>query len=164
MKLVKINDVRKGQIYKDFHSYYLISSNMVFDNVNGCRYPCSEFVIDLDNEYIGTITKIHESIIEKLDFVGFLDITHKVIGNKLIEIPREELEKDDIIEARNIKYFVKEITNDYMVLLNCDDDLMLVSYERKYLGTYLINYKKIGTLMVNYEFINDKLNENEKKL
>lgn len=182
MKLAKINDVRVGQIwtFNEGQTYDLvIDVRNIDEDFRDCLYEVNyiiygdlEYNIEhkkekgdnyfIDAEYCRRDEPASNDILEKFkdmnNLVGFLGITHKIEDGKLVEIQRKKLEKDDIIESRNVKYFVKEITKDCIVLLDCDEDLMRLSYEKKYLKEYLIDYKKIGTLGVNYFFQNSKLN------
>ncbi|MDR0571392.1 MAG: hypothetical protein LBG48_00910 [Rickettsiales bacterium] len=99
--------------------------------------------------------------------VGFLNITHKLENNKLIEIPREEYEADDVVD------FLNGIEHNIFVLTSiCEKEYHFLSIYATFLKCCRLNHfikchtrrdypapkpKKLGILGVNYEFVNDRL-------
>jgi hypothetical protein len=181
MKLVKIEDVRVGQIrkYKDFQLLIL--------NVEKSRYEDIEtdyvFYIFKDGllDYSGILKKdfidfeVKKDMV-KTELIGFLNITHKLEKDedgreRLVEIPRKEFEVDDVVELGEHKFIFFEILkegenyfyeeNEYVYMTVDIDRKNGVAGLSSYTFTELVknsrDFKKIGILGVNYEFVNDLL-------
>ncbi|HIU53266.1 MAG TPA: hypothetical protein IAD20_04205 [Candidatus Scatocola faecipullorum] len=90
MKLVEINDVRVGQIRKNFDDLILIEA----EKPNGFLY------YQAFNEFGGFMNKDVKASYKFLamPIIGKLGITHRIEGNRLVEIPREDLIVDDVVE------------------------------------------------------------------
>jgi hypothetical protein len=199
MKLVEIKDIREGQIWK-------YNSDMEYDPDFDCAYFIARkinYYRDLSNlhktlvdiKYYDDEVVYCEEIAENLrlskwrnfdkreildcyKLIGFLDITHRIEDNKLIEIPREKFEIDDVI------YFIlnedcsQEYRREVFGVINwiCDDydeerhecgveASVLGGEGQEYIGMDFKLYsditpeslEKIGVLGITHEFVNDKL-------
>lgn len=150
MKLVKIKDVRVGQVWKDTYNGF-IRVVIPFDdepNVicgNSLFYPCNnEILLRDDFEDI-----ILEDIKSRHKLIGFIGITHKIEDEKLVEIPREDFEVDDVVKTstKNIQ-IIDRVIDGYMVhLLGYDYSF----YEEKE------ELNKIGIFGITHEFVNERL-------
>lgn len=109
---------------------------------------------------------------ENGELIGKLGITHRIEDGKLVEIPREDLVVDDIVEyldcdgfkvtaviASLITGMTREdsqygfITNDG----NFDESSLFEKEEiGEDSGTFTYTPKKIGILGVTHEFVNDR--------
>jgi hypothetical protein len=152
MKLVKIEDVRVGQIYKNVRGGICI--------VLQCRTDW-DYVFQWFPKNMPPISvDISLNDMRKFELIGFLNITHRIEDDKLVEIPREEFEVDDVLEGNNNGGFAiildKKIVYNlsYKHIFLSGTRIILREGQENYMRT---NYKKIGTLGVNYEFINEKL-------
>ena len=180
MKLVKIDNVRVGQIwtFNEGQTYDLVIDVRTVDpdfrdclyEVNYIIYGDLEYNIEhkkekgdnyfIDAEYCRRDEPASNDILEKFEdmnnLVGFLGITHEIKDNKLIEIPRKEFEEDDIILKTNF------YRNEYGDIVGqFTKKICYNGYIDKLEKLQEENDKieKIGTLGVNYEFINNKLGE-----
>ena len=157
MKLQKIKDVRVGQIWFHKNFYYLITEVEYNDSIkkHNAIFKVFEFNFpDIKFSYHDYVSELF--LKNNTNLVGFLNITHKVEDNKLIEIPREKFEIDDIVkyEGNKMPYIIME--------KNTIDEFWLHSNEEDVSGIYKDSmeeegFKKVGILGVNYEIINDKL-------
>lgn len=152
MKLVKIENIRESQIYKDKNNLYLII-DIICGNTTYQKYNTYDLKGILKEK--GTDCDFLFFKDKERKLIGFLGITHEIKDNKLIEIPREEFEEDDIILQTNfykneygdiVGQFTKKICyNGYI------DDLEKLREKND-------KIEKIGILGVNYFFQNSKLN------
>lgn len=167
MKLVKIKDVRVGQIWK-------------IHNMLG--------VIELINSTYLSLTSIARialfpggepetesifNIIEKHELIGFLGITHEIKDNELVEIQQEDLIVNDVVEYIDFDGFkVTAVICAIVTYRNADDihyvfvtevgesdNTMLLESEEIGEDTGIFTYtpKKIGVLGVTHEFVNERL-------
>lgn len=140
MKLVEIKDVRPGQVWKDKTKYKVILENHYDDRTYIRTYDssCKELKeCDLD-EYIS-----NEALI------GKLDITHRIENNRLIKIPRKEVNEDDIVcfdDETNRLAVVLKVSPITITPTLFDGDKLEIS--RK--------VSIIGILGVTHEFVNDR--------
>lgn len=162
MKLSKINDVRIGQIYED----KILNKIYIIESFNDIRYTLSscfkDKILICKDEYELTNSEIEDS-----ELIGFLGITHKIEDGKLIEIPREIYNIDDVLKINLLQDNI--ILEEEQVVVGVKFDFLKNYYEintiyttNDSIGVNLIktihnNIKKIGILGVNYEFINNKL-------
>jgi hypothetical protein len=164
MKLVKIKNIREGQIYKDKNNLYLII-DIICGNATYQKYNTYDLKGILKEKRTDCDFLFFKD--KERELIGFVDITHKIEDGKLVEIPREELEKDDIIEINMEKYIIIDIKN--FIAKDIALDKSIQGYSLSVLDsdghydTYLFeidekNYKKIGILGVNYFLQNSKLN------
>jgi hypothetical protein len=206
MKLVKIEDVRVGQIwtFNNGKTYdIVVSVNNINNNLEQGLY---EVVYEIwgdfnhmkgEKETADNIRLIDVESCKKDEsatsrllgmfrepekyLIGFLNITHKLEDNKLIEVPREEFEVDDIIqnkwESEGILNLIVHKKNDMAVIckiypshyfvnsyfnINSEEDLKMFFSSRKN-RIELSETNRVGILGVNYEFINEKLSNNNNK-
>jgi len=160
MKLVEIKDIQINQVYRNkntsFYNYSIITkiNKQTIKVIN---------IQEEKREYL--ISKLHFLFFNKL--IGFINITHKLKNNNLIEIPREEFEVDRIIRVKKecIKkgqiFYIKKISKEY------NDKIMLETLDINGKNVDFYNsiknmrkvFEEIGDLDVNYKLINDKLEE-----
>lgn len=153
MKLVKIEEVRIGQIWKDNKGrLYLIGDE--------------EKEITVDRTMFYKCDKRTFAYLEKNGhkLVGFLGITHEEKDGKLVEIipayPENKVHDDDIVIVKG------EDRTPYPVITTYNsskykDYISLLSYHKKEFKEEEV--EKVGTLGVNYEFINSNLLNNGEK-
>lgn len=84
MKLVEINDVRPGQVWKDDESYLVL----IGTDLKGTWYNSKGVSCMGGMELCDTV---------HCKLTGFLGITHELKDNKLVEIKRNEVNEDDIV-------------------------------------------------------------------
>ena len=178
MKLVKINNVRVGQIwsFNNGKTYDIVIDVRTTDgNYNGDKYNPYEIRYQIfgDWDYIcgqkdiedeNNIRRIDIEYCQKEDYImqmfkhpdkyliGFLGITHEIQNDKLVKIPRKQkFEVDDIL--KHYTYYKDKTTGNI-----CGQFTGLICYDG--LSRTLENYdkiEKVGILGVNYQFVNDKI-------
>jgi len=161
MKLVAIKNIKPNQIYKHKNgNIYIISYQTHY------RYEIADCyknnILDSEeNEFYS------REFAEDMELIGFVNITHKLENKKLVEIPREEFEVDDIIlnTKNNEKYFITEIyepvgtgfggsiARDIGIAINVN------TFEKIYISEFGFGFpsKKIGIYGVTHEFLNSNL-------
>lgn len=159
MKLVEIKDIRPGQVWINDQTGLIHT----VDNLG-----------NLSNANKTETTKIRDEYLKsaKCWLIGKIGITHRIEGNRLVEIPREDLVVDDVVEyldfdgfkvtaviASLITGMTREdsqygfITNDG----NFDESSLFEKEEiGEDSGTFTYTPKKIGILGVTHEFVNER--------
>lgn len=163
MKLVEIKDVRPGQVWKDDESYLVL----IGTDLKGTWYNSKGVSCMGGMELCDTV---------HCKLTGFLGITHRIEGNRLVEIPRESLIIDDVVEYLDFDGFpvkgvicavitamvAEETQYEFITEDGKVDDSSLFDREeiREDSGIYTYTPQKIGILGVTHEFINDREVEN----
>jgi hypothetical protein len=172
MKLVQITNVRVGQIWKNKLGLLVKITNINRRQVEFCFIVSDGTFLYQECEerhFLGD-----DSLPQKVDFelIGFLNITHKLENNNLVEIPRKEFKVDDVylehweeqvdtdsrsgIISDERELILSRIDEDKLIFNNCLDitEIVILDKEivRKESGIY-----KIGILGITHKFINDKL-------
>lgn len=154
MKLVKIEDVRVGQIWQLHNLIGLVkeidkgSNNLLKIVLFQLFYPTEG----------GIETESVHNIITKHKLIGKLGITHEIKDNRLVIISRDKFQIDDVVEFKDTtqrEYVIlREIQEIGQVFPNngnfkCFHDI--------YGGRSLFDFefKKIGIYGVTHEFVND---------
>lgn len=107
-----------------------------------------------------------------MPIIGKLGITHRIEGNRLVEIPREDLIVDDVVEYLDFDGFpikgvictvitamtAEETQYEFITEDGKSDDSSIFNREeiREDSGIYTYTPKKIGILGVTHEFVNDR--------
>jgi hypothetical protein len=148
MKLVEIKDVRENQVWisdNDERKY------LVIDNKDNNDY------LFFDKFFNYSVTEHNLYDIDKYKLIGFVGITHKFDDGKLLEIPRNELEKDDIIQINDELgvLFEKKTNKKKEVRISIITNHSFLTFPENCKG----GFKKLGTLGVTHEFINENLED-----
>ena len=140
MKLVEIKDVRTGQVWINDQTGLIHT----VDDLGRLSNAAKAETAKIRNEYLKAA---------KCRLIGKLGITHRIEGNRLVEIPRESLIIDDVIRHENGRVGVIVNVNNagfavgYEYMINCGDTGFNDTFE------YIT---KIGILGVTHEFVNDR--------
>lgn len=156
MKLVKIKDVRIGQIYyKDGEYRVIVGYDDEPNTISGnSLYHAKEEKIVLVEDYEDELSI--DEIVNTHLLLGFIGITHTIEDNHLIQRVRRNYEVDDVV-----KYWSGHINNhnQLAVVVGVNDD-----YPTKPKLTDGIlwfqavkTFEVVGQLGVTHEFINDRL-------
>lgn len=150
MKLVEIKDVRVGQVLERDRCIFVVMRRSGIDSVF-LRLYCHNRKPEPNNAY--EAQAMHEVRVDALNdckIIGKIGITHRIEGNRLVEIPRKELEIDDI--------FCRYRDNPQIIIeVNGDNGLTGYSPKEKRLISHVANIcYKIGILGVTHEFVNDR--------
>lgn len=172
MKLVEIKDVRVGQIYERNRCILAVMRHSGIDSVI-LRLYCHNRKPEPNSAY--EAQAMHEVRIDTLkdcQLIGKIGITHRIEDNRLVEIPREDLIVDDVVEYLDFDGFtVKAVICSVMTALTAEEtqyafitedgqseDTTL--FEREEIGEdsgiFTYTPKKIGILGVTHEFVNDR--------
>lgn len=163
MKLVKIKDVRIGQVWKeDDNDIFIITGFSEYEpEMIHCVHYVPEdkpIILKSGKKVTGLVySSTSKNMLEKSTLIGKIGITHRVEGSRLVEIPRHgEFQVDDIVRHQNGKTgVIVKIKNvgfavGYEYSINCGDEGFNDTFE------YLT---KIGILGVSHEFANDREEE-----
>lgn len=151
MKLVKITSPREGFIYK------------VMENIEGF-FKVDQLLIRTKSGYLfehySTVDDSVEFDKSKLKLIGKIGINFKYDKNgKLIEIPREDIEVDDVFSDEDRRDFViSKFSNDrknHSIIWSCGNIQNETGLRLDYIEN---NCKKLGIYGINYEFTNSKDN------
>ena len=159
MKLVEIKDVRPRQVW--------------INDQTGLLHTVDDLG-NLNNADKAETAKIRDEYLKaaKCRLIGKIGITHRIEGNRLVEIPREDLIVDDVVEYLDFDGFpVKAVICSVITALTAEEiqyafitengqseDTTL--FEREEIGEdsgiFTYTPKKIGILGVTHEFVNDR--------
>jgi hypothetical protein len=175
MKLVKINDIREGQIWKGLEGLYLVDEKYRTPE-DGEGLVCEiGYILDRQNGIMPSIGDISEEDFINIyadKLIGFLGITHwKRDDRSLGHSPRTGYQLNDVVRCGDspgcyrlgvicnidkeiIKIFL-DTTN--VIYINAKENSIRGEGEKEWTK---FNKKEkpviVGILGVNYEFVNDK--------
>lgn len=159
MKLVEIKDIRPGQVWINDQTGLIHT----VDNLG-----------NLSNANKAETTKIRDEYLKsaKCRLIGKIGITHRIEGNRLVEIPREDLIVDDVVEYLDFDSFTvravicavitaltaEETQYAFITETGQSEDTLLFDREEigEDSGTFTYTPKKIGIFGVTHEFVNDR--------
>lgn len=165
MELVEINDVRIGQVLEYGHCIFVIEERTGVHNFAVTLYYHNHKPAP-NNAYEAMATR--ERIITELGdckIIGKIGITHRIEGNRLVEILRSAgFQVDDVVKFkwdqrlyvinREINFGIKE-THPNNSCFEATNDLygsrQLVDFELKH----------VGILGVTHEFVNSREQSND---
>ena len=156
MKLVKIENVRVGQIYRNSHWDLAL-----IKNVNSERIELHQWNYDIssENDYNTTPNYITENACN-WKLIGKLGITHEIKDRMLVEIPRDEFQVDDVFYTT----LATKSGLDPYYDPGCDfkeiEDVIFFLFEKSIFDVrgneYRLDFcEKIGIYGVTHEFVND---------
>ncbi len=177
MKLVEIKDIREGQIYERNRCIFVVMRRSGIDRVV-LRLYCYNRKSEPNNAY--EAQAMHEVRIDALNdcqLIGKLGITHRIEGNRLVELPREDLIVDDVVKYLDFDGFtvravicavitaltVEETQYAFITETGESEDTTLFEKEEigEDSGIFTYTPKKIGILGVTHEFINSREQSND---
>jgi hypothetical protein len=160
MKLIKITDVRPGQVWKREDRLYLISVDPDGD-------PWAEVFFANGEPQDRNVYQDEYGVL-----AGFFGITHRIVDGRLAEIPRTaDIQVDDVVELPPddgqdtgpmgvVTHFVgvtdRKKAPRPLGYIVCLDDW---TWQHESAGVYFDKCRRIGILGVDWEFVNDKLAE-----
>ena len=150
MKLVEINDVRAGQVLERDRCIFVIEERTGAHNFAVSLYNHNHKPAPNDAYEWKTMHEKNVAAFDDCKIIGKIGITHRIEGNRLVEISRKELEIDDI--------FCRYRDNPQIIIeVNGDNSLTGYSPKEKRLISHVANIcYKIGILGVTHEFVNDR--------
>nr|DAK74357.1 MAG TPA: hypothetical protein [Caudoviricetes sp.] len=149
MKLVEIKDIRVGQVLERDRCIFVIEERTGVHNFAVTLY-CYNHKPAPNDAYEALATRERNAAtFEDCEIIGKIGITHRVEGNRLIELPRKEVNEDDIVcfdDETNRLAVVLKVSPITITPTLFDGDKLEIS--RK--------VSVIGILGVTHEFVNDR--------
>ena len=149
MKLVEIKDIRPGQIWEAHRNQFLILSrgNNIIVRMYERGNPVAEGIKSAD-EFID------------MRLWGKFGITHRIEGNKLVEIPRSAgFQTDDVVKFKwDPRLYVINREIDFGIKETHPNNSCFEATNDLYGSRQLVDFelKRVGILGVTHEFVNDK--------
>lgn len=157
MKLVKIKNIREGQIYERSHCIFVVMRRSGIDSVV-LRLYCHNRKPEPNNAY--EAQAMHEVRIDALNdcqLIGKIGITHRIEDNKLVEIPStfksQKINIDDIVKVIKDGSYPWVVDTTYNAA-KYTRYISLLSYHNNDFSEDEV--EKIGLLGVTHEFVNDR--------
>lgn len=159
MKLVEINDVRVGQVWKNKKEMITIDSFYDDEEIQISAYNLSGKEIDMDYDDFEGMIDI-DAVKQNYKLIGKLGITHRIEGNRLLEIPRSAgFQTDDVVKFKwDPRLYVINREIDFGIKKTHPDNSCFEATNDLYGSRQLVDFelKRIGILGVTHEFVNDK--------
>jgi hypothetical protein len=160
MKLIEITNNEVGRIYKTNNKFIIIDESFRKREI---YYYTFNYDSNGNSELLANHFILKESL-KYCKLIGFINITHKIENNKLVEIERKEFEVDDIIKFKNDRIYVITKTHTcgngfnnnktFYTLFNGVESWESFDLTDEY---FRENSIKIGIYGVTHKFVNDKL-------
>ena len=146
MKLVKITEPREGFVYEGS------CNKMILTGIKNGSYTFTNY----DEEGNETYESEANYFFESIKLIGKIGITHKIENEKLIEIPRDDVEVDDVFESDALIVVVSTGL--------WKDGRLDFEYITPYKDTWVrsnrtfsdVDWKHKGILGIHYKFVNSK--------
>lgn len=159
MKLVEINDVRVGQVWKNKKEMITIDSFYDDEEIQISAYNLSGKEIDMDYDDFEGMIDI-DAVKQNYKLIGKIGITHRIEGNKLVEIPRSAgFQTDDVVKFKwDPRLYVINREIDFGIKETHPNNLCFEATNDLYGSRQLVDFelKHVGILGVTHEFVNDK--------
>lgn len=148
MKLVEIKDIRPGQVWINDQTGLIHT----VDNLG-----------NLSNANKAETTKIRDEYLKsaKCRLIGKIGITHRIEGNRLVEIPRAAgFQVDDVVKFNwnDPRLYVINREIDFGIKKTHPDNSCFEATNDLYGSRQLVDFelKRVGILGVTHEFVNDR--------
>ncbi len=160
MKLVEINDVRAGQVLERNRCIFVIEERTGVHNFAVSLY-CHNHKPAPNNAYEAlSIRERNVATFEDCKIIGKIGITHRIEGNRLVEIPRfSGFQVDDIVKFKwDPRLYVINREIDFGIKKTHPDNSCFEATNDLYGSRQLVDFelKRIGILGVTHEFVNDR--------
>lgn len=148
MKLVEIKDIRPGQVWINDQTGLIHT----VDNLG-----------NLSNANKAETTKIRDEYLKsaKCRLIGKIGITHRIEGNRLVEIPRAAgFQVDDVVKFNwnDPRLYVINREIDFGIKKTHPDNSCFEATNDLYGSRQLVDFelKRVGILGVTHEFVNNR--------
>ena len=148
MKLVEIKDIRPGQVWINDQTGLIHT----VDNLG-----------NLSNANKAETTKIRDEYLKsaKCWLIGKIGITHRIEGNRLVEIPRAAgFQVDDVVKFNwnDPRLYVINREIDFGIKKTHPDNSCFEATNDLYGSRQLVDFelKRVGIFGVTHEFVNDR--------
>lgn len=147
MKLVKIKDVRPGQVWIND----LTGLIHTVDNLGNLSNTAKTETAKIRDEYLKAA---------KCRLIGKIGITHRIEDNRLVDIPRSaEFQTDDVVKFKwDPRLYVINREIDFGIKETHPDNSCFEATNGLYGSRQLVDFelKRVGILGVTHEFVNDR--------
>lgn len=160
MKLVEINDVRVGQVLERDRCIFVIEERTGAHNFAVSLY-CHNHKPAPNDAYEEQSTRERNvATFDDCEIIGKIGITHRIDGDRLIEIPRTAgFQTDDIVKFKwDPRLYVINREIDFGIKKTHPDNSCFEATNDLYGSRQLVDFelKRIGILGVTHEFVNDR--------
>lgn len=160
MKLVEINDVRVGQVLERDRCIFVIEERTGAHNFAVSLY-CHNHKPAPNDAYEEQSTRERNvATFDDCEIIGKIGITHRIGGNRLLEIPRSAgFQTDDVVKFKwDPRLYVINREIDFGIKETHPDNSCFEATNDLYGSRQLVDFelKRVGILSVTHEFVNDK--------
>lgn len=160
MKLVEINDVRVGQVLERDRCIFVIEERTGAHNFAVSLY-CHNHKPAPNDAYEEQSTRERNvATFDDCEIIGKIGITHRIDGDRLIEIPRTAgFQTDDVVKFKwDPRLYVINREIDFGIKKTHPDNSCFEATNDLYGSRQLVDFelKRIGILGVTHEFVNDR--------
>lgn len=161
MKLVEIKDVRVGQVLERNRCIFVIEERTGAHNFAVSLY-CHNHKPAPNNAYEAlSMRERNVATFEDCKIIGKTGITHRIEGNRLVEIPRAAgFQVDDVVKFNwnDPRLYVINREIDFGIKETHPDNSCFEATNDLYGSRQLVDFelKRVGILGVTHEFINDR--------
>lgn len=160
MKLVEINDVRVGQVLERDRCIFVIEERTGAHNFAVSLYNHNHKPAPNDAYEWKTMHEKNVAAFDDCKIIGKIGITHRIEGNKLVEIPRSAgFQTDDVVKFKwDPRLYVINREIDFGIKETHPNNLCFEATNDLYGSRQLVDFelKRVGILGVTHEFVNDK--------
>ncbi len=160
MKLVEINDVRIGQVLERDRCFFVIEERTGVHNFATTLY-CHNHKPAPNDAYEALATRERNiAAFADCKIIGKIGITHRIEGNRLVEIPNSAgFQVDDIVKFKwDPRLYVINREIDFGIKKTHPNNSCFEATNDLYGSRQLVDFelKHVGILGVTHEFVNDK--------
>lgn len=160
MKLVEINDVRIGQVLERDRCFFVIEERTGVHNFATTLY-CHNHKPAPNDAYEALATRERNiAAFADCKIIGKIGITHRIEGNRLVDIPRSAgFQVDDIVKFKwDPRLYVINREIDFGIKKSHPNNSCFEATNYLYGSRQLVDFelKRVGILGVTHEFINDR--------
>ncbi len=160
MKLVEINDVRIGQVLERDRCFFVIEERTGVHNFATTLY-CHNRKPAPNDAYEALATRERNiAAFADCKIIGKIGITHRIEGNRLVDIPRSAgFQVDDIVKFKwDPRLYVINREIDFGIKKTHPNNSCFEATNYLYGSRQLVDFelKRVGILGVTHEFINDR--------
>lgn len=160
MKLVEINNVRSGQVLERDRCIFVIEERTGVHNFASTIYCHNRKPAPNDAYEEKSTRERNVATFDDCKIIGKIGITHRIEGNKLVEITRATgFQTDDVVKFKwDPRLYVINREIDFGIKKTHPDNSCFEATNDLYGSRQLVDFelKRVGILGVTHEFVNDK--------
>lgn len=160
MKLVEINDVRVGQVLERNCCIFVIEERTGAHNFAVTLYCHNHKPVPNDAYEASATRERNIAAFDDCKIIGKIGITHRIEGNRLVEIPRfVGFQTDDVVKFKwDPRLYVINREIDFGIKETHPNNSCFEATNDLYGSRQLVDFelKRVGILGVTHEFVNDK--------